>query len=66
MREVRNAYKILVEKLERAKPLEKSRSRWVGIKIDHKEVGSGGEMVKWRMFVNTVMTLRVPQKSEHF
>jgi hypothetical protein len=42
-REKRNAYRILVGKLEGRRPLGRSRRRWVGnIKIDLREVGWDG------------------------
>jgi hypothetical protein len=39
----KNAYKILVEKPEGKRPLEKQRCRWMdNIKIDFREIGWGG------------------------
>jgi hypothetical protein len=38
MGEKRNAYRILVGKPERTRPLARPRGRWVdGIKLDHRE-----------------------------
>jgi hypothetical protein len=43
MGEKRNAYRILVGKLEGKKPLERPRRRWVdNIKIDIREIGYDG------------------------
>jgi hypothetical protein len=43
MGEKRNAYKILVRKLEGKKPLVKPRCRWVNnTKMDHTVIGWGG------------------------
>jgi hypothetical protein len=64
----RNAYRILVGKLEGRRPLGRPRRRWVdNIKIDLRETGWGG--MDWidlaqvtdqlRALVNTVMNLRV-------
>jgi hypothetical protein len=69
MGEKMNAYRILVGKPERKKPLERTRRKWVGnVKIDLREMGWGG--MDWivlaqdrdqrRTLVNTVMTLLVP------
>jgi hypothetical protein len=69
MGETRNAYRILVEKPERKRPLGRSRRRWVdNIKMDLREIGWDGmdwiELVQdrdqWRVLVNTVMNLQVP------
>jgi hypothetical protein len=64
---MRSVYKILVEKLERKRPLGRPRGRWeIDIKMDLKEIG--WEVVDWmhlaqnrdqcRAVVNTVMNLR--------
>jgi hypothetical protein len=43
MREKRNAYRTLVGKPERSKPLARPRSRWVdNIKMDLREIGWSG------------------------
>jgi hypothetical protein len=43
MEEKRNAYRILVGKLEGKRPLEKPRCRWVdNIKMDSREIGWSG------------------------
>jgi hypothetical protein len=42
IREKKNAYRILVEKPERKRPLGRSRRRWVdNIKMDLREIGWG-------------------------
>jgi hypothetical protein len=65
----RNAYRILVGKLEGKRPLGRPRRRWVdNIKMDLGEVGWDGrhwinlaqDRDRWRAYVNTVMNLRVP------
>jgi hypothetical protein len=69
MREKRNAYKILMGKLEGNRSLLRPRRRWLDtIKIDLREIGwDGVDWIKlaqgrnqWRALVNTVMNLRVP------
>jgi hypothetical protein len=68
-REKRNAYRILVGKSDRKRPLERPRRRWVdNNKMDLREIRSDGmdwiDLVqyrdRWRALVNTVMNLRVP------
>jgi hypothetical protein len=65
----RNACRLLVGKPEGKRPLGKPRCKWVdNIKIDLKEIGSGGmdwidlvqDRDQWRVLVNTVMNLWVP------
>jgi hypothetical protein len=67
--EKRNAYRILVGKPERKRPLERPRRRLVGnFKMDLREIGWDGmgwinlaqNREQWRYLVNTVMNLRVP------
>jgi hypothetical protein len=69
MGETRNAYRILVGKPERKRPLGKPRRRWVdNIKMDLAEIGwDGREWIDpaqdrdlWRALVNPVMNFRVP------
>jgi hypothetical protein len=68
-REVRNAYKILVERPDRKRLLERPRSAWDdNIKIYVKETFSDDiewialahDRDQWRALVNTVTNLRVP------
>jgi hypothetical protein len=68
MRENRNAYRLLVGKLEGKRPLRRPICRWVyNIKMDLGDIGWGGvEWIvlaqhrdKWRVLVNSVMNLRV-------
>jgi hypothetical protein len=68
MGEKRNAYRILVGKLEGRRPLGRARRRWVDtIKMDLREIGWDGmdwidlaqDRDHWRAFVNMVMKLRV-------
>jgi hypothetical protein len=69
MGERRGAYRALVGKPERRRPLGRPRRRWEdNIKMDLREVGWGGvdwinlaqDRDRWRVLVNTVMNLRVP------
>jgi hypothetical protein len=69
MRDKRNAYRLLVGKPERRRPLGRSRHRWLdNIRIDLVEVGWGGvdwsglaqDRDRWRALVNAVMNFRVP------
>jgi hypothetical protein len=69
MRETRNAYRILVGKPERKRPLGRPRRMWVdNIKTDLGEIGWNGrdwielaqDRDQWRALVNTVMNLRIP------
>jgi hypothetical protein len=66
--EKRNAYRILVGKPQRRKPLGRPRRRWVdNIKMDLREIECGGmdwidmaqDRNQWRALVNTVMNLRM-------
>jgi hypothetical protein len=65
----RNAYRILVGKPERKRPLGRPRRRWVdNIKKDLREREWDGmdwtdvaeDRDQWRTLVNTVINLRVP------
>jgi hypothetical protein len=69
MGERRGAYRALVGKPERRKPLGRPSRRWEdNIKMDLREVGWGGmdwinlaqDRERWRALVNAVMNLRVP------
>jgi hypothetical protein len=69
MGEKRNAYRLLVGKPERKRPLGRPKRRWVdNIRMDLGEVGwsdvDGIGMAKdrnrWRTLVNSVLNLRVP------
>jgi len=67
MGELRNAYNILVGKLEGKRPLRRPWCRWEDIRMDHRE--TGWEVVDWMHLakdrdqwwdlVNTVMNLWV-------
>jgi hypothetical protein len=67
--EKRNAYRILVEKQERKRPLGRPIRRFVdNINMDLGEIGWDGrdwielaqDRDQWRVLVNTVMNLQVP------
>jgi hypothetical protein len=67
--EKRNAYRLLVGKLEGKTPLGRPRRRWVDyIRMDLGEVGWGDvdwidlakDRNRWRALVNSVLNLRVP------
>jgi hypothetical protein len=69
MGKTRNAYRILVGKPERKRPLGRPRRSWVdNIKMDLREIGWGGTdwvdlaqaKDQWRALVNTAMDLRFP------
>jgi hypothetical protein len=65
----RHAYRILVGKAERKRPVGRPRRRWVNnIKMDIREVGLVGmdwidlaqDSDRWGAYVNALMNLRVP------
>jgi hypothetical protein len=64
-----NAYRILVGKPERKRPLGKPRRRWVAnIKIDLRDIGWAGSIwlrivTQRRALVNTAIKLLVPKNS---
>jgi hypothetical protein len=62
MGEARNAYKLLVVKPERKRPLGRPRRKRVdNITMDLRETGwDGMDWIDWRALVNTVMNRRVP------
>jgi hypothetical protein len=69
MEEKRNAYRILVGKLEGKRPLGRTTRRWVeNIKMDLTKILWDGmdwidvaqDRDQWRVLVNTVMNLQVP------
>ena len=69
MEQSRNAYRVLVGKPERKRPLRRPRRRWEdNIKINLREVGCdprywialAEDRVQWRAYVRAVMNLRVP------
>jgi hypothetical protein len=74
-RERRDVYRVLVEKPEGKGPLGRPRRRWEdNIKMDLQEVGCGGmdwielaqDRAKWRLFVNALISLRVPKNGVNF
>jgi hypothetical protein len=67
--EGRGVYRALVGRPEGKRPLGRPRRRWEDkINMDLSEIGIDGvnwiqlalDRVQWRVFVNTVMNLRVP------
>ena len=69
MGEERGAYRVLVGKTERKRPLGRHRRGWVdNIRMDLQEVGCGyvdwiglaQDRERWRTLVSAVMNLRVP------
>jgi hypothetical protein len=69
MGEKKNAYRILVGKIEGKRPPGRPRLRWVdNLKMDLREIVWDGvdwmdmaqDRDQWRAFVNTVLSLRVP------
>jgi hypothetical protein len=66
--EERKLYRVLVEKPEGKRPLERPRRRWKeGIRMDLSEIGWGSvqwiqlaqDRDRWQVLVDTVMNLRV-------
>jgi len=75
MGERRGECRVLVGKPEGKRPRGRPRRRWEdNIKMDLKEVGCGGmnwievaeDRERWRVLVNAVMNLRVPQNAGNF
>jgi hypothetical protein len=72
--EKRDAYRILVGKPERKRPLGRPRRRSVDINMDLTQIGCGGmawidlaqDRDQWRALVNTVMNLEAPQNAGKF
>jgi hypothetical protein len=69
MGEGRGVYRVLVGRPEGKRPLGRPRRRWEdNIKMDVRGIGIDGansirlaqDRVQWRVFVDTVMNLRVP------
>jgi hypothetical protein len=69
MGEKRNAYRILVGKPEKKRPLGRTKRRWVdNFKMDLREIGwddmdwidLAQDMEQWRAVVNTVMNYTRP------
>jgi hypothetical protein len=68
MGEGRDAYRVLLGKPQRSRPLERPRSRWEdNIRMDLREVGCGMDWIdlaqdrdRWRALVNAIMNLLVP------
>jgi hypothetical protein len=67
----RNAYRILVEKPKRRRPLGRPRRRWVdSIKMDLRDIqvecdgvdwiGMAQDRDEWNVLVKTMLNLRVP------
>jgi len=75
MKEMRNAYKILVGIPEGKRLLGRPKRRWENnIRTDLRETGWEGvdwihlaqDRDQWRVVVNTVMNLRIPEKARNF
>jgi hypothetical protein len=72
---MKNACNTSVGKPEGKRPLGRPRLRWKGnVKINLREIGWEGvdwihltqDKHQWRTLVNTVMSLRVPEKAGNF
>jgi hypothetical protein len=75
MREMRNAYKIMVRKCEGKRPLGRHRHRWEdNIRVGVREIEWEGvdwihliqDRDQWHVFVNKVMDPWVPWKAGNF
>jgi hypothetical protein len=75
MGEWRGVYRISVGKPEGKRPLGRPRHRWeANIRMDLQEMGCEGkdwiqldqDIDRWRVLVNAVMNLRVPQSAGNF
>jgi hypothetical protein len=71
-KEKKNAYRILVGKLEEKRPLGRRRRRWVNnTKMDLRKIGWGGmdcidlsqDRDQWKVLVNTIMNFRILQNA---
>ena len=63
MEQFRNAYRVLVGKPERKRPLGRPRHRWEdNIKKDFREVGCdlAEDRDQWQAYIRVVMNLQVP------
>jgi hypothetical protein len=73
MGEERGVYRVLVWMPEGNRPLARPRRRWEdNINVDLREIVLDGtnwirlilDTVRWRAFVNTVISLRVPESKQ--